>query len=385
MTRESATLIGVNLRDRERILLRGLAGRNYRTAFWPPATPDPRAAPMRKGLIELAARTARRQARGKLLSTIKHSFLRGQYNSYWRRLARLHAVTVATWNGTKGHRLLAMDAARALSHQTLYLELAPLPGRITVDLEGINYAGSLPRCPDFYLSWIDRHCNFDPSGWRSLRDGLSARVPSRSDIGQAPARNELRQRPYVFCPLQVPGDTQLTLFGDWCPSVEDLISHLHVTSSALPAGWHLRIKEHPSSRTSSERLRRVACAASDRIEIDNCTDTFEQVAHAVAVLTVNSSVGFQALFWNKPVIHLGHAFWGIAGVSTKATSTDHLASLLSDPLALSYDARLRDAFMSYCNVHFPAEEDVIAGRVTLADIIKRDIERDGILDSLQRA
>ncbi len=385
MTKQSATLIGVSLRDRERNLLRGLAGRSYRTAFWPPATPDPRAAPLREGLIELAAQTARRQARGKLESTIKKLLLRGQYNSYWRRLARLDAVTVASWNGSKGHRLLAMNAAHAHSHQTLYLELAPLPGRITVDLEGINHAGSLPKRPDFYLAWMDCHCDVDHSHWRSMRDGLSARVPSRSDISQVPAMKELRDRQYVFCPLQVPGDTQLTLFGDWSPSVEGLISSLHVASSALPAGWHLRIKEHPSSRAPSEHLQRVARAAGERIEIDNCTDTFEQVAHAGAVVTVNSSVGLQALFWDKPVINLGHAFWGIAGVSTKATSTGHLATLLSDPLALSYDARLRNAFMSYCNSHFPVEEDVISGRVTLDDITKRDIERDRILNSLQSA
>ena len=222
------------------------------------------------------------------------------------------------------------------------------------------------------------------SNWRGERRELKARASSRPDIGQqpSPSGRDLSRERYVFCPLQVPGDTQLTLYGDWVRSSEHLISQLHVASSAIPTGWHLRIKEHPSSRAPSKALREFAGMRNSRIRIDNSTDTFEQVAHAAAVLTINSSVGFQAMFWDKPVIHLGHAFWGIEGLSTKAASTEDIANFLRTPGSLSFDAQLREAFMSYCIAHFPKESDVASGRVTLEDIIKRDTDRNAVLEGL---
>ncbi len=378
---DNASIIGIGLKEYQRSLIRGLSGGRsvlFKSAPWIAA----RSSPIRSELLETAIYSAIKQPKSDLVRSVKRSFLKGQYNWCYRRFSQQTPLIVACWNGTKGYRLLAMEAARALGHATLYLELAPLPGRITVDLLGINYNSSLPHRADFYLTWLDNQGGVDSSAWRQLRVGLKPRTASqRTDVGQQPASENLAGDQYVFCPLQVPGDSQVTIFGDWVPSVEALIGYFAQVSTTLPHGYHLRIKEHPSAKVSF--ARQLASVAGNRIRVDNETNTLEQVAHAKAVVTINSSVGFESLFFDKPVIVLGHAFYGIEGVAVKAKSLDHLSVLLSAPDSLGFDEKIRNAFMTYVTaVHFPDEASVLAGRITLTDIIARDRARDDVLQEL---
>jgi capsular polysaccharide export protein len=254
-----------------------------------------------------------------------------------------------------------------------------LPGRITVDLAGVNAASSLPRLPDFYHRWQAHRCDLDPLARRRVRSDLAPRpAATRRDVRQSAGRGDLANQPYIFCPLQVPGDSQITVFGDWIASVEEMIDHAVAASAALPDGWHLRLKEHPSARRSV--AGRVAAMSGGRVVLDNDTNTMDQVAAARAVLTINSSVGFEALFFDKPVIVLGHAFYGLDGIVTRARSRHGLERCLASAGRLGFDTTLRNAFMSYATeVQFPFEKTVIAGDFTLDDVIARDLARDALL------
>ena len=48
------------------------------------------------------------------------------------------------------------------------------------------------------------------------------------------------------------------------------------------------------------------------------TDTFEQVKKANLILTVNSSVGLEAMLFEEQVVAFGNCFWAIEGISTSA-------------------------------------------------------------------
>lgn len=52
------------------------------------------------------------------------------------------------------------------------------------------------------------------------------------------------------------------------------------------------------------------------------------------VLTINSGVGLQAMAWRKPAVVLGGAFYQFADLNFKATSIDHLMTLLSSDLSI---------------------------------------------------
>lgn len=354
-------------RDRILAIARGLCG----------AEPDVirhaglslRPAPLGTGLLDRASGSATKPG-----GPLKRAVLRAQHNWLWHRLGD-PAKLLFLWNGTKGHRMLAAEAARARGHAVLFLEEAPLPGRITADFSGVNAGGSLPRDIRAYTAWAARHPAID---WRAVKGDIRARASARKDVGQEAGTPEGN---YLFCPLQVPGDSQITVYGGWIDSIPHLIRALHTASRALPDGWHLRIKEHPSARQAMGDL--LGGLTDDRFRVDNTTDTMAQLAGARGVVTVNSSVGVESMFHDKPVIVLGRAFYGLPEIVTLAPSQEALTDALRAPEALGFDLPAREAFMSYLvGAYFPREEDIVAGRVTLDDLIARDQEMAVILSTL---
>lgn len=324
--------------------------------------------------LDLAARSGRTPRAGDFGLAVKKRLLLAQYRWSCHLLDRHPGALVAVWNGIKGHRRMLPYAARERGHQVMFFEESPLPGRISIDPEGVNQGCSLPRDIGFYHAWLKGFTG-DPEGWRRLRDRIEARASLRPDeVSHRPATDALKGEKFLFCPLQVPEDSQLTVYGGWIGSVEKTIEVLHAASRALPEGWHLRLKEHPSAKES--HAERLAALADDRFRVDNRTDTFAQVDHAQAVITVNSSVGLQAFLFDKPVIVLGQAFYALPGLAEQAGDLDRLKRLLADPAALRFDPAARRAYMSYLDAeYYPLESDVIEGRYRLDEVLNRPHHR----------
>lgn len=302
-----------------------------------------------------AMRLAKKKPKARVGRVLKYALIRGQYN-WSRRYFTRHPDRVAVcWNGLTGSRRAFMEGARDAGAARLFVELAPFPGRITIDPKGVNAWNSLPRDPQAYRDWAAADPARRGEGWRALGDGLIARASRRVDVGQAGAEGLAQAGHFLFVPLQVPNDSQITIFAGWVRSVEGMLDALASAAPALPEGWHLRIKEHPSARASlAEPLARAVAQAGGRIVVDNATDTFAQVAASAGVITINSSVGLQAFFHDKPVIVLGEAFFSLPGLVTVADSPEALHATLSAPESLTYDPGLRAAFMSYLDqVYYP--------------------------------
>ncbi|WP_321366883.1 capsular biosynthesis protein [uncultured Celeribacter sp.] len=311
-----------------------------------------------------AVAVAKKQPKGTLGRALKRLLLRLHYNGSRRHFMR-HPDTIALcWNGVTGSRRLFMEGARDAGVPTLYAELAPFPGRMQLDHTGVNALGSLPRDPRFYTAWAEGRADRQGEAWRALGDTLTARASRRSDVSQK-AGADLAQEDFIFVPLQVPNDSQITLFSGWVRSVENMIDMLALSAPALPEGWHIRIKEHPSAKTSlADALNRAVETSGHRIRIDNDTDTFDQVRASRAVLTINSSVGLQAFFYDKPVITLGEAFFALLGLVRPVGGIEDLQETLSAVESLGFNPALRAAFMNYLDeVHFPKVSIGEDGRV----------------------
>ncbi|MCX7889768.1 MAG: capsular biosynthesis protein [Rhodobacteraceae bacterium] len=292
----------------------------------------------------LALARAKRQPGNALTRRLKAQLLRGQYN-WSRRWFTDHPEDVALcWNGLTGSRMAFMQGAADAGAARLYMELSPFPGRITLDPRGVNAECGLPRDPAPYRNWARDKA--DLTAWRRLGQDLTARPPRRGDVGQG--EGKLPDTPFLFVPLQVPGDSQITLFADWVKDIPGFLAVLARNAHLLPAGWHLRVKEHPSARASlAGVLRDAVTVARGRIVVDNDTDTFAQVRASRGVLTINSSVGLQAFFFDRPVMTTGRAFWALPGLVEPIQSETGLRLALPAVEGLSYDAGLRDAFMTY--------------------------------------
>ena len=317
------------------ILLRPISLRRYEEA---------------RAVAEKALPDAANRPSGGLMRTLKLWHLRAQYAGARRLFQRRGSAVAVAWNGSGGGRMAFMEGARAAGAQRLYLELAPLPGRITVDPRGVNALCSLPRTLEPYLAWADRH-EPDRKAWRAARSDIRQRTASRQRVSDdgLPSLDQ----PYLFVPLQVPKDTQLRLFGGEFRDVDVFVSSLASAASSLPDGWHLRLKEHPSTPVSF--VEAIRSAGTSRICLDNDTDTFAQVAASRGVVTVNSSVGIQAFYFDKPVVVCGQSFWAIPGIATPAPDLDSLKDVFARVEALGFDADARDAFMNYLSsVYFPA-------------------------------
>lgn len=312
-----------------------------------------------------ALAVAKRQPKGGLGRALKFALIWMQYNWARRYFARHPGRVAMCWNGLTGSRRAFMQGARDAGAPRLYAELAPFPGRVTLDPEGVNAANSVPRDPQFFRDWAASAPERQGEAWRALGENLTARASRRADVSQAGGEALADAEHFLFVPLQVPNDSQITLFAGWVKSVEGMLAALAEASENLPEGWHIRIKEHPSARASlAEPLKAAVQHAKGRLVVDNQTDTFEQVKASGGVITINSSVGLQAFFHDKPVIVLGEAFFAIDGLVHVADAPEKLSALLKAAEELGVDPALRAAFMNFLDqVYYPRATTDAEGNV----------------------
>jgi capsular polysaccharide export protein len=123
------------------------------------------------------------------------------------------------------------------------------------------------------------------------------------------------------------------------------LAALDQAARALPDGWHLRIKEHPSARTP---LRpKIEAFRNPNLIVDNDSDSFAQIAASRGVVTLNSSMGLQAFFYDKPVVALGRAFWALPGLVEAPQDQASLNARFASAAELSFDPALRAAFIHW--------------------------------------
>ncbi len=288
---------------------------------------------------EAALAAARRPSPNALVAGLQRLLYGWQYNGSRALFARHPGAVALAWNGLNGSRRAFMDGARDAGNARLYFELAPFRGRVTCDPAGVNFVNSLPRNAEFYRRWqSETGAVLD---WDGIRAGIRQRAPERPP---EPAGGALPDGPFLFAPLQVPGDSQLRLFGGAFPTVPDFIAALGAAADRLPAKWHLRIKEHPSAPHSFADLIRQA---GPRVVLDNQSDTFSLVARSSGVITVNSSVGLEAMFFDKPVVACGQCFWAIPGIALTAPDPATLAERLGAAEQLTFNRADRETFLTY--------------------------------------
>lgn len=328
-------------------------------------------APLRlRGFPESAERSAMALARAKKQPKgwqrrLKAWLIRSQYNWARHHFSRHPQDVALCWNGLTGSRWAFMQGARdAGAAGLLHAEIAPFPGRMTLDPAGVNAEGAVPKGQAFYQAWAADVAERRGDGWRAMGQGLVARNSRRSDVGQAQGDAEGLAEPFLFVPMQVPDDSQMRLFAGWAGGLDGFIAALGRTAAALPPGWHLRVKEHPSARISvAPQLAAAVAASGGRLRIDNATDSFAQLAASRGVLTINSSMGLQAFFHDKPVIATGAAFWAQPGLACPAESEAALVTLLAGAESLGWDPAFRAIFMNWLDqVYYPAVEIDAEGR-----------------------
>ena len=264
------------------------------------------------------------------------------YRSYRSRIEALQPRALVVWNGEKYYQAIAVRVAQDLGVTVLRFENGVLPGTTTLDRRGINADNSVPRDAAFYRSQADA------SDW--IPPALTPRPP----LPDKPLDSTTRELParFLLAPFQIDGDTQILNHSPWVP---DMRHFFQVTGEALEESGnpdlHLVYKEHPSTRRDFADLHARA-RAHPRLHFINDRPLPELLTRAEGVVTVNSTVGLEALLLRRPVITLGDAFYNISGLVCHVDSSRALAAAFTDPTALAPEEQLRRRFLRYLQFHY---------------------------------
>ena len=269
---------------------------------------------------------------------------------------------------------VAREVAKELGVGVFVLEEGYLrPNYVTIERRGVNALSRLPRSASFYTQnnpdpvqppapthqniwrtaviaaaygsasavmrpWyphVDHHRDMNPvretaawarGAWRHLRYSVTERGV------QARLCSPALSKRWYLVPLQVQGDSQVTHHSRYT-CIEQFITEV-LESFALhaPAEIGLVIKHHPMDRAYSDYRRHIHREAQ-RLNLGHRVVYLHDqhlptlLDHTRGVITINSTVGLQALHHGAPVITLGEAVYSMPGL----VHSGPLASFWQEP------------------------------------------------------
>ncbi len=305
--------------------------------------------------------------------------LRRRYAEIEDFLDREAVDALLVWNGSNKLLSLAIHAAQRRGIGVVYSEHGYFPGTMQIDLEGVNRSSSLTRLVKAGLAQRPPHPELDQR-LDEIIAAVSGDKPSRVVRTAIPARylrsrqartlNALfyRLRPYglgkplfpgyqdpplpddfVFYPLQVTKDSQLVLHSpiygnDHAAAIRALSTRL----AAMSPPRKLVVKFHPQE----ERLAQIRNDALIQQFPDVCFvcnyPATALIKRARFVVTINSSVGFEAILLDRPLVTLGASFYSVPELAEVVGSESELSGALASADALPVRTAARRAMLRYC-------------------------------------
>ncbi|RZT97601.1 capsule biosynthesis protein [Rivibacter subsaxonicus] len=227
------------------------------------------------------------------------------------------------------------------------------------------FFGSLPH--HRALNPITEPLRWVRSGLRKLRYAWS----QRHELARLCAP-ETARRWYLF-PLQVANDSQVTHhspFGSMTTAIDAVLASF---ADHAPADTHLVVKHHPMDRAYSDyssllRQRAREFGLEGRIHYVHDLHLPTLLRHTRGVVTVNSTVGLQAMYHRAPVCVLGESFYAIPGLV-------HGAGLSSFwRTAAVPDAALFARFRAHLQRHTQLNASFYAAAPGLAHLLAAPVE-----------
>ncbi|MFC5775833.1 hypothetical protein [Ectobacillus antri] len=164
---------------------------------------------------------------------------------------------------------------------------------------------------------------------------------------------------YIFLPFQVARDSQIFYNSPYIKNMEELLDVVYdaITIFNQKHNRHLCIvvKEHPEDLTRNDyRELKMKYASKKEVIFVQKYDVKKLISKAEAVVTINSTVGIEALAQYKRVITLGDAMYNIEGVATH-TPPHMLLSTLEHVLTLKVNKQRIQKFLYYLRFHYQVE------------------------------
>lgn len=211
--------------------------------------------------------------------TIRASWLAQEYANW---LSQESAEWIGVWNGKKFRQAILVNVAKAMGKSVLFFETGPIPSYSMIDSQGVNAHSSVPKSIAFYENYRLTH----PQAERIL--------PSTTTTIQQ-----------VFIPFQVVEDSNIYMHSPWLANMFQLFEQVKQLAHLYP-NIHFLLKTHPACQLNYAPLVNQCLPNMYFISGQSTSDLVQTVD---AVITINSTVGIEALMQNKPVIVLGEALY----------------------------------------------------------------------------
>ncbi|MEQ3660579.1 MAG: capsular biosynthesis protein [Glaciecola sp.] len=296
------------------------------------------------------------------------------------RFAKYHEIfkqkqpaAIAVWNGHKLPAETLVYLAKSLNIKVWYFENGLLPRTTTLDCKGVNDTSSIPKDPQFYLN----------------RDGslASSTISSHSLVQREPHKQRAMQTEtslpdnFIFIPFQVPNDSQIISNSSWIKSMEQFYEEVvSAFDTHLNDSLYLVFKEHPSWPKHYEHLY----DKHPNILFANGNNTQELIQKAKAVVTINSTVGLEALLLGRKVITLGSACYNVPGLVIHCPNSDVLRKRIAVLDEWEINESIRSRFLAFLQTEYCIPEQwVDAGAANIHAVERRMNGQDGFLKEFE--
>ena len=242
-----------------------------------------------------------------------------------------------------GHRLpeqAIRNIASKLSIPIIYFENGLLPNTTTFDLKGINAENSIPREVEFYRNYSYSSPSKN-SNERKLVQRQFHRFKKLHSL-KSKFHKDLPKK-FIFVPFQVHFDSQVLCNSPYIKTMRELYDWIECAAfNCDDPDLQFVIKEHPSDPHRYGDLYNK----NQRIVFSN-RNTSELIEKSKAVVTLNSSVGMEALFLNKRLIVLGLACYAIDEIAKAVTSKAQLVEELNNLKSWQSNLPMIEKFIAY--------------------------------------
>ena len=204
---------------------------------------------------------------------------------------------VFMWNGGLGQEKDISTLCKESGIPVYYMELGWLPqaGTFYFDRKGVNYESTL-------TDWKYKELT------QEQKQNIAAK---RAYYHQCHAKTTgIDEKDFVFVPLQVEGDSQIVNHSPRIKKMQQLVDYV----CSFVEG-KIIFKTHPKDDPGEIKY-------PARCKLYKTGTTHDFLPKCKYVVTINSTVGVEALTYNKPVITLGNAFYEGRGLTHQALTDE---------------------------------------------------------------
>lgn len=266
------------------------------------------------------------------------------YNSILELVNNINIGVIFIWNGSGILSLPASEAAKKTNIPQLYFEISNVEDKIFIDPKGVNAQSFLYENINILNSFYVDEKLFEI--WK--KDYINSKIKNKSNSQKIKRKNinkiilldylfaklfnipligdynifhkfgiyyinsqkrllkedSLIEKKYLFLPLQLPHDTQIILNSEY-----NNFDAIRIAQEiAIAKNLVLVVKPHPllNNENYLTQLKLARSKLSFQISYQNTT---KLLLNADEIVTINSTVGLEALILDKKITFLGRSFY----------------------------------------------------------------------------